>query len=284
MKNLKRTFKAILILSITVFLSPGCKTDKSPNSQNILSIDPDSWNLVFEDEFDDLSAWNIWTGGAFNNEIQLYNEEQLSLDNGFLKINALRKTVTGPNMPNDSTPKSFEYVSGRIESQQTFGPADKEGERVYRFMARIKLPYGHGMWPAFWSYGDPWPTQGEIDILEARGSETNRFSSNIYYGPTDGININQDTEAKHAIGQNLTEDFHVYEMIWGEDSIEILFDNKIIHAYESNGNNNIDKLFGKKQKLVFNVAVGGWFFSDQDSSNYADSSTMEIDWVRVYKK
>ncbi len=284
MKKLKIPFDIVLFFIISIFFFLGCNTEKNPDSQNSPSKDTDSWNLVFEDEFNSLSAWNIWYGGAFNNEIQLYKEEQLSLDNGILKINALRKAVIGPSMPFDTTPKNFEYVSGRVESKQTFGPSDENGEREYKFMARIKLPFGHGMWPAFWSYGDPWPTQGEIDILEARGGETKMFSSNIFYGPTDGVNINRNTEAKHNMGQNLTEDFHVFEMIWRADSIDILFDNKLIYTYKASSTNNIDNLFGKKQKIVLNTAVGGWFFADQNSSNYADSSTMEIDWVRVYKK
>lgn len=271
-----------LILILLFPLFTGCQDDK--NSETHSSQESETWTLVFEDEFEDLSGWNIWTGGAFNNEIQMYTGEQLSLDSGILTIHALRKNITGPSKPFDSTSVDFEYVSGRIESKETYGPSNEEGEQAYRFMARIKLPAGHGMWPAFWSYGDPWPTHGEIDILEARGAEPTRFSSNIYYGVEDGININHDTEAKHDIGLDLTEEFHKYEMIWSADSIEILFDGERIHRYTSSSNNNINNLVGKKQKLVFNTAVGGWFFADQNSANYADSSSMEIDWVRVYRK
>lgn len=73
-------------------------------------------------------------------------------------------------------------------------------------------------------------------------------------------------------------------MVWYADSIKILFDNELIHTYKANTDNNVAELFGKKQKIVFNTAVGGWFFEDRDSTNYADSSRMEIDWLRVYKK
>lgn len=284
MKRLKFPFEIVWLFLISICFFLGCKSPKNEDSQQQSSADNESWNLIFEEEFDDLSAWNIWYGGAYNNEIQLYRGEQLSIDSGMLHIHALRKSIMGPTLPTDTNPKNFEYVSGRIESKQTFGPSDKAGESVYRFMARIKLPFGHGMWPAFWSYGDPWPTQGEIDILEARGGVTNKFNSNIYYGPKDGININHDTEAKFTVEQNLTEDFHVLEMIWYADSINILLDHQLMYTYTANSNNNIDKLFGKKQKVVLNTAVGGWFFEDQNSSNYADSSTMIVDWVRVYKK
>ncbi|WP_235298201.1 glycoside hydrolase family 16 protein [Portibacter marinus] len=244
-----------------------------------------AWNLIFEDEFNsDFSAWNIWEGGAFNEEIQLYRGEQLELSNGTLKINIQREAVTGPTNIYDSTPKDFEYVSGRIETKALFGPSAVSGEREYRFEARIKLPSGHGMWPAFWSYGDPWPTQGEIDILEARGGEPTEYQSNIFYGRRPNRNINRNTEVHYSPGVDLTADFHVYEMRWRSNEIDILFDGQVLHTYVANRDNNIASIFGKKEKVVLNTAVGGLFFQDRNSANYADNAQMEIDWVRVYNR
>jgi beta-glucanase (GH16 family) len=159
-----------------------------------------------------------------------------------------------------------------------------DGERQYRFEARIKLPAGHGMWPAFWTYGDPWPTQGEIDILEARGGTPTEYQSNIFYGRSPNRNINRNTEVHHTPGVDLTADFHIYEMIWKSNAIDILFDGEVIHTYTANRDNNIANLFGKKEKLVLNVAVGGLFFSDRNSANYTDNAQMQVDWVRVYKR
>ena len=274
MKNLS----FLLVLSLAVL---NCTKEEDD-----MIIQPtDSWELLLEEEFDqDLSAWNIWEGGAFNEEIQLYREEQLSIEDGILKFNVQREVVSGPTSIYDSSTKNFEFVSSRIESKTLFGPSDVDGERQYRFEARIKLPSGHGMWPAFWTYGDPWPTQGEIDILEARGGEASEYQSNIFYGPTANENINRDTEMHYSPGVDLTADFHTYEMIWKSNSIDILFDGTLLHTYEANDKNNIANLFGKKQKVVLNVAVGGLFFSDRNSDNYADSASMEVDWVRVYKR
>ena len=265
---------------ISFFIVTGCASrDERQEQVN------EPWNLIFEDDFnDDLSFWNVWYGGAFNEEIQLYRPEQLSIDNGILKINVQRENISGPTSIFDSTPKSFEYVSGRIESKELFGPSNIDGNREIRFAARIKLPFGHGMWPAFWSYGEPWPTQGEIDILEARGGEPLEYQSNIFYGSTPNINTNQGTERVYEIGQDLTSAYHTYEMIWRSNSIDIIFDDQLLYTYQANNNNNINNLFDKKQKIVLNVAVGGIFFIDQNSNNYADSSTMEIDWVKVYKR
>jgi len=278
--QLNLNVKYIFLMLISFFIVTGCASrDERQEQVN------EPWNLIFEDDFnDDLSFWNVWYGGAFNEEIQLYRPEQLSIDNGILKINVQRENISGPTSIFDSTPKSFEYVSGRIESKELFGPSNIDGNREIRFAARIKLPFGHGMWPAFWSYDDPWPTQGEIDILEARGGEPLEYQSNIFYGSIPNINTNQGTERVYEIAQDLTSAYHTYEMIWRSNSIDIIFDDQLLYTYQANNNNNINNLFDKKQKIVLNVAVGGIFFIDQNSNNYADSSTMEIDWVKVYKR
>jgi beta-glucanase (GH16 family) len=126
------------------------------------------WSKVFEDGFSgDLSQWTIWSGGAFNEELQLYQPSNLQTGNGLLSITARKETATGPTTPFDPTPRTFSYTSGRVESRSHFS-ASRTTPRV-RLSARLKLPGGYGMWPAFWSYGDAWPTQGEIDIMEGRG-------------------------------------------------------------------------------------------------------------------
>lgn len=245
------------------------------------------WTLVWEDEFEgDLSAWSVWKSGAFNNEIQYYRPERLVLNEGILTINVQRETITGANNPFDSTPKTFEYVSGRIETRTTYGPSSATGETEYRFMASIKLPKGNGMWPAFWSYGDPWPTEGEIDIIEARGNLPMQFSSNIFYGTEPNIPLtnNESTVVEYELEVDITADFHTYELIWTATSLEIIFDGKSLHKYTANSQNFIEALFGKKQQIVLNTAVGGFFFPGTSASNYVDTSQMQVDWVRVYKR
>lgn len=261
---------------------------QEPNQTNSEPLDPNRpWNLVWEDNFDDdLSKWNVWESGAFNNEVQFYRPEQLTVENGILTINVQRETITGPNNPFDDSPKEFQYVSGRIESNTAFGPSNAEGETEYRFMARIKMPAGKGMWPAFWSYGDPWPTKGEIDIIEARGNVPMAFSSNIFYGTEPGVPLTviENTVVEHEVDTNITADFHEYELIWKDDSLEILFDGELLHKFQANPLNYINSLFGLKQQIVLNTAVGGHFFPNSSPSSFVDSSEMQVDWVRVYKR
>ncbi len=251
-------------------------------------IDPNrDWNLIWEENFDsDLSQWSSWKSGAFNNEVQYYRPSQLQLQDGVLTINIQRETITGANSPIDASPKEFQYVSGRIESNTTFGPSSTTGELEYRFMAHIKMPAGNGMWPAFWSYGDPWPTKGEIDIIESRGNIPMQFSSNIFYGNEPGVPItnNDNTVVEHEVDVDITADFHNYELIWTSNSLQIYFDGELLHRYNANSANYIVNLFGQKQKIVLNTAVGGFFFPNASPSTFADTAEMQVDWVRVYKR
>jgi len=261
---------------------------EAPTPNNQEPLDPNrEWNLVWEEEFEtDLSDWNVWQSGAFNNEIQYYRPEQLEISDGILTINIQRERITGNNNPFDSSPKEFEYVSGRIETKTTYGPSGATGEIEYRFMAHIKMPSGNGMWPAFWSYGDPWPTKGEIDIIEARGNLPMEFSSNIFYGtqPNMPLTNNDNTVVEHEVEVDITEDFHTYELIWTANSLEVKFDGDSLHKYTANSANYIASLFGQKQQLVLNTAVGGFFFPNSSSSAFVDTSNMQVDWVRVYKR
>ncbi|NER16311.1 glycoside hydrolase family 16 protein [Spongiivirga citrea] len=292
--------KISLIYSLIMLISVSCSksdvnvvTVEGPDAEEEPIENPDptpsgDWELIFEENFDDpsLAQWNIWEGGAFNNEIQLYKKEQLNLENGIISFNAKRETVQGNTNPFDNTTKDFEYVSGRVESKTLFGPTEVAGNTEIRISARIKLPKGNGMWPAFWSYGDDWPTNGEIDILEARGNTPLEFQSNIFYGTEVGTPLtkNEDTEKVHNINQDLTDDFHEYQVIWTENKLQIFFDNQLLHTYDANDKNFVNSLFGKKHQIVLNVAVGGAFFNGVDSSQFVENSQMQVDWVKVYKR
>jgi beta-glucanase (GH16 family) len=235
------------------------------------------WTKVFEDDFSaGLTKWNVWDGGAFNNELQLYQPENLQVTNGVLQIAAVKETVTGPTTPFDATAKTFEYTSGRIESKTNFSalPASPK----VRMAARIKLPAGYGMWPAFWSYGDPWPTQGEIDILEARGQEDNKYQTNYFYGKTTNRNLVRGAESFVTTDVSLQSCYHVYEVIWSQNSLQFYFDGQLV---KTNSGGYVPNLFGKQERLTLNLAVGGNFFSNFNPS-LIQTGTMYVDWVKVF--
>jgi beta-glucanase (GH16 family) len=236
------------------------------------------WTKIFEDNFStDLSKWNIWTGGAFNNELQYYQAANLQLIDGKLVIQAKKETVTGASTPFDQTQKTFNYTSGRIESKSIVS-ANPSTPKV-RMIARVKLASGYGMWPAFWSYGDPWPTQGEIDIIESRGQEPTKYQTNYFYGTTPGVNLVKRATGYITANQDLTACYHVYEMIWEQDKLTSFLDGAVVEV--KTGGGYIPHLFGKQENIVLNLAVGGAFFSRLDPAKI-QTGTLYVDWVKVF--
>ncbi len=256
---------------------------------DLSSTDVAGWELVFEDEFNaGLSNWNIWTGGAFNNERQHYQASNLYTEGGYLFIQEKRENVTGATTPFNATTRNFDFTSGRIESAASYSPGNTSGATKLRISARILLPEGAGLWPAFWTYGDPWPTQGEIDILEFRGMNTTEYVSNFFYGTTAGQIVTNpgQTTRTHQIGTDLTMNWHVFELVWSEDTLEMMLDGEVLYTYAEAQWNYIDDMFNKTQRIILNVAVGGDFFNGMnlDVASIPDESFLAVDWVRVYKQ
>jgi beta-glucanase (GH16 family) len=258
--------------STTVNANAICNYDF--NEQDLISA---GWTKSFEDNFDtDLSKWNVWYGGAFNNELQLYQQNNLQVVNGNLVITARKETVTGPTTPFDSKPKTFQYTSGRVECKTNVS-ASTQTPRV-RMVARIKLPAGYGMWGAYWSYGDPWPTQGEIDMVEARGNEPTRYQTNYFYGRARNRNLVRNTEGFINTNGDLTTCYHVYEMIWEQNTLTSYLDGQPVEV-KSGG--YIPNLFGKTERITLNLAVGGDFFSNLNPAQIV-TGTMYVDYVKVF--
>jgi len=244
----------------------------------------EGWTKIWEENFDgNLSDWNIWQAGAFNNELQLYKSSNLYVENDFLYIRQKRESASGAVNPFDSNIKAFTHTSGRIETKTRYSPSQTGG--VLRYAARIRLPEGEGLWPAFWSYGDPWPTQGEIDVMEFRGGETDVFKTNFFYGENPNqVLTNSAAQTMTVAADNLTTEFHVYELEWTEDRLLIKLDGEERVIYNANIFNYVDDMFTKSQQIVLNLAVGGDFFSDLDPATIPSDSYMIVDWVKVYRK
>ena len=221
------------------------------------------WIKTFEDNFNtpDFSKWNIWTGGAYNNELQFYQPSNLQITGGALQINAKRETVTGATNPYDATLKTFNYTSGRMECKTAF-LASVNTPRV-RVVARIKLPKGYGMWSAFWSVGRNWPTEGEIDFLEARGQDSTKYETNYFYGTTPGINLVSNATGYINANMDLTTCYHVYGMELSKDELTTYLDGQVVETKTSNSASGayIRDLFNKSQYITLNLAVGGDFFN-----------------------
>jgi len=248
--------------------------DYDPSEASLMGS---GWAKVFDEPFSTgFSQWSTWTGGAFNQELQLYQAANLQVAGGVLSIGARQETVTGPTTPFDPTPKQFGYTSGRIESRSYFS-ASRATPNV-RLSARLKLPSGYGMWPAFWSYGDPWPTQGEIDIIEARGQEPFTYYTAYWYGRRSGINLVQNSSSTISSSVSLTTCWHVYEVIWSKNDLTYLFDGQVVDV-KSGG--YIPSMFRNQQRIALNLAVGGLFFPNLDPL-LIETGTLQADWVKVF--
>ncbi len=246
-----------------------------------------AWKPVWSDEFNgpngspvDDSKWVSETGGGGwgNNELEYYTArvENASQQNGNLVIKVLPEKYTGT----DGVTRN--YTSARLKTlgkfSQTYG----------RFEARIKIPFGQGIWPAFWMLGDDidkpgWPDCGEIDIMENIGKEPALVHGTIH-GP--GYSGEHAIGAAFALpgGPRFADDFHVYAVEWEPQAIRFYVDD---HLYSTRAPSDLPKgakwVYDHPFFLLLNVAVGGYWPGNPDSSS-AFPQTMLVDYVRVFQR
>ncbi len=240
-----------------------------------------TYNLVWQDEFNgqagslpDPANWtfDIGTGqnGWGNNELQYYTDrpENISLDGfGNLVITAREETFEGRP-----------FTSARIKTQGLL-------ERAYgRFEARIKTPYGPGLWPAFWMLGNDietvsWPQCGEIDIMELRGQEPSLIHGSVH-GPgySGGSPVTGTFELENT---RFDTEFHVFAIEWGEDYIDYYVDDLIYQRITPETVPG-EWVFDHPFFLILNVAVGGNFVGFPSPDGTSFPQTMVVDYVRVY--
>ncbi|MEO0575991.1 MAG: glycoside hydrolase family 16 protein [Pseudomonadota bacterium] len=244
----------------------------------------DTLTMVFNDEFNgtalDADVWFFETGdgteygipGWGNNELQYYLPDSAQLDNGMLKITAREEQVG-----------AFQYTSARLNTRDRFA------FRYGRIEARMKLPGGQGLWPAFWllsqdsPYGS-WAATGEIDIMEAvnlNAAGGNRVFGTIHYGGE--FPANQSTSETYIVPTSATDDFHVYAIEWDASEIRWYVDDTLYYSQSawSSTAAPYPAPFDQNFYIIFNVAVGGNFPGSPDA-NTVFPVTMEVDWVRVY--
>lgn len=231
----------------------------------------EAWQLYWSEDFNgnalDTDTWNYDLGasGWGNNEWQNYtsSEENCLVSNGTLKITA-RKNVNAP----------FIYTSSRIQSNNKF-------EFQYgKVEARIKIPMGQGIWPAFWMLGANfetvgWPQCGEIDIMEHVNNE------NMTHG-TVHWNNNGHQYTGSSISLDPTE-WHVYGVLWDHERVRFYVDGTLYNEFVYSQNPNSTNIFQNPFFFILNVAVGGnWPGYPDDSTPFP--ATMEVDFVRVYQQ
>ncbi len=253
----------------------------------IMSCNPDETQLVAQfqtismhDEFNDDGAPNseIWgydigTGenGWGNNELQYYTDRAVNavVENGMLKITAVKEAYEGSA-----------YTSARLLTKGKF-------EQKYgRFEARIKLPWGKGMWPAFWMLGSDydtvgWPQCGEIDIMENRGSKPTVIDGSLH-GPGyfAGNSLTKDFD---LINDRFDTGFHVFGIEWGQDYVNYYVDGVLYNQITRQDVEEVkgEWVFDQPFFIIINLAVGGNYDGPPNNATVFPQE-MLVDYVRVF--
>jgi beta-glucanase (GH16 family) len=245
-----------------------------------------NWVLTWSDEFDgpdgsapDAKKWTQETGGGGwgNNELEYYTARGTNsrVEKGNLVIRALQENFTGP----DGVTR--EYTSARLKTAKLFT------QKYGKFEARIRIPKGQGMWPAFWMLGDDistagWPACGEIDIMENVGFEPATVHGTIH-GP--GYSGDKSLGAPYAVSSgNVADDFHLFGVEWEPKEIRFYVDGQL---YEARTPADLPAgarwVFDHPFFLILNVAVGGKWPGNPDASTKFPQE-MLVDYVRVYSR
>jgi beta-glucanase (GH16 family) len=245
------------------------------------------WTLTWSDEFNgtdgspvDTSKWVTETGGNGwgNRELEYYTArgDNAFQQGGNLVIKAIQEKYAGK----DGVTR--DYTSARLKTEEKFS------QKYGRFEARIKIPQGQGIWPAFWMLGDDigklgWPKCGEIDIMENIGKEPSLVHGTIH-GP--GYSGDKGIGSQFSLPDNarFTDDFHIYAVEWEPKAIRFYVDD---HLYATRTPAELPKgtkwAYSHPFFILLNVAVGGsWPGNPDATAQYPQ--TMLVDYVRVYKR
>jgi beta-glucanase (GH16 family) len=269
------------LFGLILLVSTGRAAQTSPQPSRA------GWKLIWSDEFNaadgspaDSSKWVSETGGGGwgNQELEYYTSRPQNAiqQGGNLVITVLAEKFTGP----DGVTR--DYTSARLKTQTRFS------QKYGRFEARIKIPRGQGIWPAFWMLGDNiggvgWPGCGEIDIMENIGKEPTLVHGTIH-GP--GYSARKGISAPFALPgkTDFADDFHIYAVEWAPTSIRFYVDD---HLYATRRPADLPQgtkwVYNHPFFILLNVAVGGGWPGSPDRTSVFPQ-TMLVDYVRVYQR
>lgn len=265
----------------------------------IMYNEVDDYRLVWSDEFDTDGApnpdfWNCEKGFVRNEEYQWYQPENAYCRNGVLTVEARKEQIANRNYVENSADwrknrKYAEYTSSCIKT-------NGKKEFLYgRFEIRAKIPTAGGSWPAVWTLGNsmPWPSCGEIDIMEYyRIQDVPHILANTAWG-TDKLHSAKWNTQTVPFSKFTDKDldwankFHIWRMDWDENTIRLYLDDELLNETlltdTQNGSiGNYSNPFRQPHYLLLNLAIGGQNGGTPD--NTAFPLKYEIDYVRVYQK
>jgi beta-glucanase (GH16 family) len=259
------------------------KMNMSEPNKGTYDPGPD-WTLDWSDEFNDSvidkTNWRfqVEEAGRFNEEWQRYtnSDKNAYIQDDCLVIKAIHES--------DSHGLD-QYTSARLNT------AGKRSWKYGKIAASIKLPYGQGIWPAFWMLGvnidenggdTPWPHCGEIDIFELYGTKDDAVvEANIHYADQSGSHDQMGAVPYHLEKGRFADDFHVFELEWNAQKVTWSVDGKQYASFSIEADDLSE--FHNEFFLLLNIAVGGTY-ADYPNDTSTFPQFMYIDWVRVYKQ
>lgn len=293
--SLNHRFFRLYFLAVSFFLLSCSEVDAkslqddSIISQPTISLDDAitinsklkmAWNDEFTDSSLNLDKWDFQIGngvnGWGNNELQFYtsNQNNYELSEGLLKIVPLY----------DPSHEQI-YTSSKLVTKNKFN-FKSPGIISIKF----KVPQGQGLWPAIWmmptdSMFGGWPRSGEIDLMEARGSNSQQVLSTLHY-----FQNGHKFQGNEFNATNFNEEFHNIDLVWNKEKISFYIDKKYL-VFETSLNSTLGELypFNEDFYLILNVAIGGNFVKEPVPSEICsptvcdDSQKLIIDYVRYYK-
>jgi beta-glucanase (GH16 family) len=250
---------------------------------------PPGWVLAWSDEFDqadgspvDSTKWTALVGGDGwgNQEREFYTADAANAhqEGGSLVITATTEGAAA----HQCWYGACQFTSARLQSKAKF-------EKAYgRFEARIQIPRGQGIWPAFWMLGGnidtvTWPGCGEIDIMENIGKEPGTVHGSLH-GP--GYSGGQPLTDKYTLpgAASLADESHVFAVEWEKDVVRFYLDDTL---YETKTPADVPAgkmwVYDHPFFMLLNVAVGGGWPGDPDATTTFPQA-MKVDYVRVYDR
>ncbi len=278
---------AVFITTFAAVLLANFGACEATASDALLQGAESGWTLVWSDEFNgpdgsrpDPAKWKFDVGGDGwgNEEIEYYTSrpENSFIRGGNLVIQAQKETFTG------SDHVTRDYTSARMTTQGLFA------QTYGRFEARIKIPRGQGLWPAFWLLGNNfektgWPDSGEIDIMENIGREPISIHGSMH-GPGYSGDFGLTSEYKLPGGDEFFDDFHVFAIEWEPKVVHFFVDQELYATFTpSRLPAGMHWVFDHPFFIILNVAVGGDWPGSPDSTTVFPQ-VMLVDYVRVYKR
>ena len=256
---LRRSLYAVLPLALVAAAATGTAQADPPNSAAA---------VAFSDTFDgpagaavDGSKWQTETGDNVNNHERQYytpGTHNAALDGqGHLVITARKENPANYQCWYGTC----QYTSARLNTSGKFNA------QYGHIEARMKIPRGQGMWPAFWMLGTPvnWPDSGEIDVMENVGYEPSTIHGTIHgpgYSGSAGIGAPYTLPA----GQAFADNFHTFAVDWAPDSITWTVDGTVYQKRTPADLAGKTWVFNKPFFLILNLAVGGYWPGDPDTT------------------